>query len=607
VLQGRIPPRLLHALIASFVIAVFASPLLHSPAGFWRAFGDDLWLGTVRASEITHGLNASYFVSAPYLGVFSPYYAFYGGPLFTIYGLLINLFGSVIVAFIVLTVVGIISAYGGMYWLSRICGVNRALAHIPAIVVLSSAYWITVLYARQDWPEFMAVAAIPTMIAAGTELVRRRHWNVWIVAAFMASVIIFTGSHTLSLLWGTLVLLGTGFLLAAIWPRFRCAPRRLVAVAALGVAAAAINAWALLPDVVYGRTTNIGNWATTRTGMALFFDSPRILFDVLRVQPSQSLTANLYVQVPMWFLAWAVIVGIVIVSERRFTDLRRGFAALCLALLVLLALIISGVPAEDLPAPFSDIQFPYRLNSYVALVVAAMVVVALLAYQKMATTDRNRRMTIIHGCLFVAAAVSILLAGWQIGITRLDDIENFTGHESYGVHKVNAVWDNVDDFTDASTRYVAVAPSRKITLNPYDVDAAGNHLSEVVAAPAGLAPILTNVSGGPGLVSISGGVVRIGRGNEGFAVVRRLRPGTGPVHVVVQTAPTTAVRAGSALTLAGIVAACLALVGTGGMQLWRRSRRRSPTDAPEAKPGRDENDESLSEAAPAPQGQESFS
>ena len=69
--------------------------------------------------------------------------------------------------------------------------------------------------------------------------------------------------------------------------------------------------------------------------------------------------------------------------------LRRVWIAAVTALVVVLALIM-GPFWTIAPSPWSDTQFPFRLNSYVAFAVAAIVLVAALALQRAAVYERRR-------------------------------------------------------------------------------------------------------------------------------------------------------------------------------------------------------------------------
>ena len=75
------------------------------------------------------------------------------------------------------------------------------LAHAPAIVFVTSAYYVTNLYGRGAWAEFMAVSALPLVLAASLRLVRGR-LSVGPVVCLVAASVVFSGSHNITLLWG---------------------------------------------------------------------------------------------------------------------------------------------------------------------------------------------------------------------------------------------------------------------------------------------------------------------------------------------------------------------------------------------------------------------
>ena len=107
--------------------------------------------------------------------MFYPLFAFYGGTLFALTGALAAVLGgSTVVAFEVATLAAIAAAYGGLFWLSRQLGVKGALAHAPALVFVTSAYYVSNLYGRGAWAEFMAVSALPLLLAASLRLIRGR-------------------------------------------------------------------------------------------------------------------------------------------------------------------------------------------------------------------------------------------------------------------------------------------------------------------------------------------------------------------------------------------------------------------------------------------------
>jgi hypothetical protein len=77
---------------------------------------------------------------------------------------------------------------------------------------------------------------------------------------------------------------------------------------------------------------------------------------------------------------------------------------------------------------------------------------------------------------------------------------------------------------------------------------------------------------GPQLVTIGGGIERVGRTATGMVVVRRVKPGDGPVRVVIQTADNLVIRAGRWMSLAGSIGVGLLLIAEVFLG-WRRRRR----------------------------------
>ena len=59
----------------------------------------------------------------------------------------------------------VVSAYGGFYWLGRLAGLGRFVAQVPALIFVTSAYYVTLIYGRGDWPEFVAVSSMPLLVA----------------------------------------------------------------------------------------------------------------------------------------------------------------------------------------------------------------------------------------------------------------------------------------------------------------------------------------------------------------------------------------------------------------------------------------------------------
>jgi hypothetical protein len=92
-----------------------------------------------------------------------------------------------------------------------------------------------------------------------------------------------------------------------------------------------------------------------------------------------------------------------------------------------------------------------------------------------------------------------------------------------------------------------------------------------------MTPIETDIVGGNYVVQI-GGMQLVGRVSTGQAVVERLVNGSGPVHVVIQTAQSRAVVLGRVLTALGLAVLAAAL-GFTAIRAVTQRRRVGPSPA----------------------------
>jgi hypothetical protein len=84
---------------------------------------------------------------------------------------------------------------------------------------------------------------------------------------------------------------------------------------------------------------------------------------------------------------------------------------------------------------------------------------------------------------------------------------------------------------------------------------------------------------GPELATIRGGVERVGRDYYGYAVLRRVKPGSGPVPVVIETARSPAIVVGRWLTVVGLVGVITLLAAQVGKLLRARLSARAPSSS----------------------------
>jgi hypothetical protein len=561
-------PRELDLLVGATVVVLVAAPMLFTDSGFAVDFTNHLWLTWVAGKALVESGHPSYFLNASEVGVFYPWFAFYGGSLYMIVGGISELLGGhPVLAFVGVTTLAVAGSYLGMVWLGRELGLRGMLSHAPALTVVTSAYYITNLYGRGAWTELMATAVIAPLLASGVHLVRASRWRPLPIVVFVVSAVLFTGSHNITLLWGSTVAVLTGsILLLALGGVRRLPLRRLAMVAGLGGASVLVNAWYLAPDILYASDVRAHAYAVAVAG-ASFFDTPAVLLDPLRTVPSESTTPALYVQVPVWFFAWGLLAGPLLLWRRRpIAQLGRAWIGVVILIGVLLGMIMLTSLWGVMPFPFDEIQYPYRLGSYVFYAVGGLVLVGALALQRAASerepartatartatastaTARTATARTVTGRTATArtvsrlrlglagvCAVSVGLCVWQqwVPSTLFTHVSYDNRREALAsVNTIPRTWYDPGSYNDNSAP-VLVAPSgRKLTIDPSRVH--GDRFAAWLQLPPGLAPIQTNIAGGSYLVHLSG-LRWLGRNQYGYAIVGREREGSGPVHVVIET------------------------------------------------------------------------
>jgi hypothetical protein len=566
---GRLfTPAVIDVAIGALAVLLIASPLLFTSDGFYPDFTNAIWLADYQQHAIAAHLHPTLFLHTRQGGVFYPQFAFYGGTLFALTGALAAVLGgSTIVAFEIVTVAAIAAAYGGVFWLARQVGVKGLLAHVPALVFVTSAYYVTNLYGRGAWAEFIAVSALPLVLAASLRLVRGR-WRFWPVLSLLAASVVFSGSHNVTLLWATTLVLVA---LCCYWllsGRPRALPwRRMLATAGLIALGVGLNGWFLLPDVSYAHDTMISGydiqWRVTR-----FLNTFGVIFDPLRTVPRESETPALYVQLPVLALAWGLCAAPLVWRERR---LRAGLATALIALGGLLALIMSSGAWSLLPSLFQQIQYAFRLQTYVALACAALVLLGALALTRRAEGGRARRSdrALALG-LGLAVAFGLALCAWQLWVPNTHTYLSYSNRgDALGgsATSLPKSWEAGNDYGDRSLPVIATG--REYRFSPTAV--ADDRLVGVARYPTGLQPFATNIADGTYLVNVGGGARVVGRTHDGYLVLERTTGGSQRVPVELTGrlgAPVVLGRIATALAAGLLLALCLAAAA-------RRRRGRS--------------------------------
>ena len=347
-------------------------------------------------------------------------------------------------------------------------------------------------------------------------------------------------------------------------------------LAGLGLAGGLLNAWFLLPDIAYAGQVAVAHseppaaaiWAQTRE-----FNLPAVVLDPLRRVPRESTTPALYVQAPDWFIAWSLAAAALLLRRRAVAGALRRVWLGAIAILALLLGMIMVQPFWTLAVyPFSEIQFPYRLGTYVYYAAAGLVLVAALALQRVAAAGDAPRA--VHGlrlALVAASAVSLALCLWQQWVPNTIYPHSYANRAEAlaSPYALPGTWYAGGDYQDWRANVIAVPRDRVLSIAPSAVR--GDRFAAWMNVPPGPQPIATNISGGSYLVHI-GGLRLVGRNHQDLAVVKRVHGGSGPVYVVVETTGSAVVELGRALSLLALLAVLAALLYAGAR---RRPRDRT--------------------------------
>lgn len=536
-------PTLYGLLFGTVMVLAITTPLYLTKRSFGPDWTDAMFLAWHQGVAIANTGHPTLYLLAQDRGLFEPFYAFYGGPLYGGIGAVSALLGNrPELAFVGANVALVGLAYAGMVWLGRELGGGRIARHVGAAVFVSSPYYLTDVYARGAFAETAALSALPLLLASGIALLRRP-WNARTVLAFALAVVVLSGSHNLTLAWGTAVIVVIGAVLIAVLPAERRPPwRRVVALFGFAVLAMGVNSWALLINVLYSGKVAIAGGAPTDWHGSKAFNVPSVVFDPWRRAVPFSATPRLTVASQIWALVWAIVVAVLARHRiaRAPQALRRTALVLVGGLVALYVLVLMAWPWDIMPKPLNLIQFPYRINGYIAIVVAALVP---LTARLASGTDgdavpsaRLRRPGLLAASLGLLAAVAFVpgvLQAWdkandEHAWSVKPDREALFA-QGPGVVPKPSFYDP-GSYRDNSEPVIRVPASRHIDLPMPEPGANGT--SAILRLPRGDAPISTNVVGGPYVVSING-VRRIGRTATNEVVVAPPRDHRGPVRITV--------------------------------------------------------------------------
>ena len=575
-LRGResVPAWFRDGLIAALVVLLLAAPALFTSSGFVDDWVNHMWLTWLQSRQIRASGFPSLFIHVNPLGVFYPNFALYGGTLYAIGGYLMVLTGAPVAVFVGMLTAAIAAAYLGTLWAVREAGVRGLAAHLPALVVVSGAYYLSLAYGRGSWPELVATSAIPVMIGATIRIVRRGV-APWPVLALGVATIFWSGSHNITLAWGTAFLaclLGT--VLIAWAPRLTLQLVRRVA-AALGIVTVGVmvNGWFLLPDAHYASTTMLAQFPGIASSISDPFSRPGILFNPLRVRATTNpYTRSHFTELPVLVIVWALVAGALLWRPNRRPELRRTFLLLGLLAACLLVLIMDDGVWTRLPSALDHAQFTFRLQTYTVIAIAAMVTALLLALGDIGR--RARGANALKGTLVAIVLFGLGLACWQVWNSSAgyypDSLAFLRNRAAvlrypYQTPPTWYVYGYAATFRPRVGR--PVATDGAIHLDPARVNR--DTITQTVRLPPGRGAVATNIAAASSMVSVHGLTVA-GETADGFVALDRPSNGARTATVHVSEATTTSILLGRWVTLVGIVGLFGAIVASA-----LRSRRRA--------------------------------
>lgn len=559
------------------LIGALAWPLLFTNATFNQDWLNHLWYMWHQSIAIRDDHVPSLFLSYS-RGILYPLYAFYGGTIYALAGALSLALGDAPLETYILTyLLAFAAAYGGWYWMSRMFGLGRWVAHVPGLVFITSASYLTTLYALGDWPEFLGVSIMPLMIAAGLSVLRSDRLRLWPAIALAGSCIVFFGCHLLTVIWGSTILLIVGLAILALVPQARRAITRprLLRVLGLVVPAALVSAWFLLPTAAYESQTVIAtSYPRFRTLLqtTMFAVADRHLFTLSRERAGGTI---LTLSLPILAMAWALVSVTISATARRTGTWMKIFLIISGAtLLVGIVMTHAGIILA-LPRVFATLQFTFRLESYVLLGVSGAVLAALVLARD---APRNAR---LWSWMLVPVAVVSVIGGIEQASAYTPGRSRTTALSSYlvPVYEEEGLLDYVDDKLPIMKKSLP-----RVTFPPASVQE--NRASKVIHEPPGQL-VDSNIRSTPSLVHITGAriVATDAEADDVLEINSHTGPagrgGRAPMNAATSPAPaetisvspsnTFPVIAGRLLSVIGIAALALQLAVPAARRL--RSRR----------------------------------
>jgi hypothetical protein len=415
-------------------------------------FHNDAWYIQQQAHWLETEHAPSLFTTGD-VTAFYPLFAFYGGTLFVVTGVIALLSGSAMFAQAAVYMLALAGAYGGWLWLARMAGLRSWPAHAAAILYVTAPHILTNVYARQDFAESVATAAIPPLLASTISILRADRLRAGPAAALAASAIAFSGSHNLTLLWGTTVLTVAALAVLACVPQARALITRqgVLRLLAVAIPAVAVNAWYLIPDLAYHSDTFIN--ARVEEWIALLRAPNPVMTAGHLLSPGRpGASTGASYTLPTLAATWA-IATVLLARRRRRPGWGRLFLVVAALTVVLVLVMTHARVLLVLPDQWLMLQGSLRLGVFALLGVCGSV----LAAQALAA----RQPQWLTGLLLVILLFSCGAAVYQVRHAPLDGEEhptNLAGEAPFGI----------GDFADANVKVLPSTSSAPLASFKFD-------------------------------------------------------------------------------------------------------------------------------------------
>jgi hypothetical protein len=497
-------------------------------------------------------------------GVFDPHFAFYAGNLYTIAAAIALIVGHH-TAYLITWLLAFAMAYGAWFWLARQAGLGLWASHAPGAFFVTSTWYLSAAYVTGSWPQTIAFGALLLSLAATFSILRADRLRPLPALALAVGVNLYTGSHNLTLVWATTVLLIVGTVAFVVVPSLRPLITRqgLSRLAVVAVPAVLVNAWFLLPTIAYQSHTMMAINVTGAHDMlrnTIDGTTPHHLFSLGRgrVDPWYPRYA---VQLPILATAW-IVAGLLIVRPKRSSPWLRSALLLLVVAVATWVLMTRSSLVLGLPHPYDLLQNLFRLEAYINLAIGGALI-ATLVLARRAGPRRQLWAWVIAGIL----AVSVVQARQQV-------------RESLAPALAGPLWTALPylpsvpklatrDYTDARVPlYTPDRPFKNVQFSPAIAERDDRVEATVNAQPGDF--VSSNLKVSPRLIHVTGATIaaRSELGNAYLQINANATPGA--AHIVVTTAHPWPVVLGRILTLLGL----LGLAGIASALLLRETRRR---------------------------------